>query len=267
MPLRFFRRVRIAPGLSLNLSKSGASVSVGPKGAKVTVGPKGVRKTVGLPGTGVYYTTTSRLHGVASDTAEQAPTPVAPTRTGARGFWGRRSRKGKATIVVAALLAIGALNPTAAATPTPTTSRGGAAPGRTSAPSQAVVRTQTPAARTTAPSLAAAITPAETTVAAPKPTPKPTAKPTPRPTPRPTAKPKPKPIGVFGNPWGYDFRSGTRISSPPGDFCSYFNCIASFWTSTNGYVVQCVDGTFSHSGGRSGVCSYHGGYRRTLFRH
>jgi hypothetical protein len=65
MPLRFFRRVRIAHGVSVNLSKSGASVSVGPKGAKVTVGPKGVRKTVGLPATGVYYTTTSRLHDPA----------------------------------------------------------------------------------------------------------------------------------------------------------------------------------------------------------
>jgi len=48
--------MKIAPGLSLNLSKSGASLSFGPRGAKVTVGPKGVRKTVGLPGTGLYYT-------------------------------------------------------------------------------------------------------------------------------------------------------------------------------------------------------------------
>ena len=46
-----------------------------------------------------------------------------------------------------------------------------------------------------------------------------------------------------------------------------FDCIPSFWDSTNGYVVQCVDGTFSHSGGRQGVCSYHHGYRRTLFDH
>jgi hypothetical protein len=53
MPLRFFRRIRIAPGVSVNLSKSGASFSVGPRGAKVTVGPKGIRRTVGIPGTGV----------------------------------------------------------------------------------------------------------------------------------------------------------------------------------------------------------------------
>ena len=56
MSLRFFRRIRIAPGISLNLSKSGGSLSLGPRGSKVTVGPRGVRKTVGLPGTGLWYT-------------------------------------------------------------------------------------------------------------------------------------------------------------------------------------------------------------------
>ena len=43
MPLRFFRRIRIAPGVSVNLSKSGASVSVGPRGAKVN------RRSAGRP--------------------------------------------------------------------------------------------------------------------------------------------------------------------------------------------------------------------------
>ena len=59
MGLRLFRRIRIAPGISLNLSKSGFSTSFGVRGAHVTVGPRGVRRTVGLPGTGVYYTSTS----------------------------------------------------------------------------------------------------------------------------------------------------------------------------------------------------------------
>jgi len=57
MSFRFWRRVRILPGLTLNLSKSGASLSVGPPGAKLTFGPKGTRATVGIPGTGMYYTT------------------------------------------------------------------------------------------------------------------------------------------------------------------------------------------------------------------
>ncbi|MBS3995701.1 MAG: DUF4236 domain-containing protein [Alkaliphilus sp.] len=57
MGLRFFKRISIVPGISLNLSKSGPSLSFGPKGLKYTVGGKGTRTTFGLPGTGLYYTT------------------------------------------------------------------------------------------------------------------------------------------------------------------------------------------------------------------
>jgi tetratricopeptide (TPR) repeat protein len=56
MPFRFFQRIRIAPGLTLNLSKGGVSVSAGPRGAKFTVGTSGTRATVGLPGSGLHYT-------------------------------------------------------------------------------------------------------------------------------------------------------------------------------------------------------------------
>ncbi len=56
MAFRFWRRIRIAPGITLNLSKSGASVSIGPRGAKVTIGPRGSRATVGIPGSGLFYT-------------------------------------------------------------------------------------------------------------------------------------------------------------------------------------------------------------------
>jgi hypothetical protein len=66
------------------------------------------------------------------------------------------------------------------------------------------------------------------------------------------------------NPWGYNFDAGSLISNPPSNFCDYFNCIATFWSGV-GYVVQCVDGTFSLSGGRSGVCSGHGGFSRNLY--
>lgn len=55
MGFRFFRRIRIAPGVSLNLGKRGASVSVGPRGAKMTFGSRGVRSSVGIPGTGIRY--------------------------------------------------------------------------------------------------------------------------------------------------------------------------------------------------------------------
>ena len=56
MPFRFYRRKKILPGITLNLSRSGPSISFGVRGARVTVGPKGNRATVGLPGTGLFYT-------------------------------------------------------------------------------------------------------------------------------------------------------------------------------------------------------------------
>jgi Protein of unknown function (DUF4236) len=56
MPLRFQRRIKISPGISLNLNKKSVSASFGRRGAHLTAGPKGRRTTVGLPGTGVYYT-------------------------------------------------------------------------------------------------------------------------------------------------------------------------------------------------------------------
>ena len=101
----------------------------------------------------------------------------------------------------------------------------------------------------------------------PQPSPKP-APPPPPPPPPPSPKPAPPPANTCGapaNPWGYNFCSGSLIYSPPSNFCSYFNCIPSFWKSTNGYVDECQDGTYSHSGGRSGACSYHGGELRPLY--
>jgi tetratricopeptide (TPR) repeat protein len=56
MGFRFFKRVKVLPGVTLNLSKSGVSVSVGPQGAKVTVGSGGANLTLGIPGTGLYWT-------------------------------------------------------------------------------------------------------------------------------------------------------------------------------------------------------------------
>ena len=60
MGLRFYRRVRLFPGVTVNLSKTGASMSFGVRGAHYTVGPRGRRVTVGLPGTGLYYTQIDR---------------------------------------------------------------------------------------------------------------------------------------------------------------------------------------------------------------
>lgn len=104
------------------------------------------------------------------------------------------------------------------------------------------------------------------------PTPRPTPKPTPRPTQPPAPKPTPTPScqAVNGNPWCYNFTLGSFIYNPPSTFCSYFNCISSFWEPDDpgdGYVIQCQDGTYSQSGNERGACSYHGGELRPLYAH
>lgn len=124
-------------------------------------------------------------------------------------------------------------------------------------------------------------TPEPTPVPTPQPTPEPTPERTPEPTPPPTPAPTqrrvvtPKPAtpapaqsqnlcGAPQNPWGYNFCSGSYISTPPGSFCSYFSCIGNF-PNGRGYVIQCQDSMFSKSGGIQGSCSHHGGNRRALF--
>ena len=57
MSFRFWRRIKITPGVTLNLSRSGGSLSFGPRGAKFTVGSRRKRATMGIPGTGLFYTT------------------------------------------------------------------------------------------------------------------------------------------------------------------------------------------------------------------
>lgn len=55
MSLRFRRRIRIAPGISLNVSKGGLGISAGPRGAKIGIGPRGMNQSLGIPGTGLHY--------------------------------------------------------------------------------------------------------------------------------------------------------------------------------------------------------------------
>lgn len=52
---RFQRRITLAPGIRLNLSKRGLGLSVGPRGASLSVGPSGVHGHAGIPGTGLGY--------------------------------------------------------------------------------------------------------------------------------------------------------------------------------------------------------------------
>ena len=72
MGFRFWRRMKILPGVTLNISKSGASLSFGVRGAKYTVGPKGTRTTFGIPGTGLFYTKTHAKKKQSAKTEEDA---------------------------------------------------------------------------------------------------------------------------------------------------------------------------------------------------
>lgn len=53
--IRFWKRIKIFPGVYLNIGKKGISFSFGPRGVKYTVGTKGKRFSAGIPGTGIYY--------------------------------------------------------------------------------------------------------------------------------------------------------------------------------------------------------------------
>ncbi len=60
--VRYFRRVHVAPGLTVNLAKTGPSLSMGVRGAHLTVGRTGIRRTVGIPGSGAFYTSHTGWH-------------------------------------------------------------------------------------------------------------------------------------------------------------------------------------------------------------
>jgi len=71
MGFRFRQRIKIAPGLHLNIGKKDTSFSVGRSGATVNVGGKrGPRATVGIPGTGLSYT--ANLSGRSPETETQS---------------------------------------------------------------------------------------------------------------------------------------------------------------------------------------------------
>ena len=79
MSFRFRKRIRLFPGLWINLSKKGGSLSVGGHDLTANISKKGVRETVGLPGTGISYQTkriwSSQRHGLAKG-RRQSVSPI-----------------------------------------------------------------------------------------------------------------------------------------------------------------------------------------------
>ena len=54
MAFRFRRRIKVAPGVHLNIGKNGVSTSIGTRGASITMGSKGTYMNTSIPGTGIY---------------------------------------------------------------------------------------------------------------------------------------------------------------------------------------------------------------------
>ncbi|MFN7251094.1 MAG: DUF4236 domain-containing protein [Anaerobacillus sp.] len=79
MSFRFQKRVKVAPGLRLNISKRGISTSVRRRGASVTLGRSGLYSNVGLPGSGLSYRTKlDKATGRASYTSSQKNSQAVP---------------------------------------------------------------------------------------------------------------------------------------------------------------------------------------------
>lgn len=80
MALRFSKRIKIAPGIRVNLSKSGVSTTLGPRGASINVGKKGVHSNLGIPGTGL--STRTKIAGGTSQAKAPRAVDSAPDKQG-----------------------------------------------------------------------------------------------------------------------------------------------------------------------------------------
>ena len=69
MAWNFRKRVKVAPGVYVNIGKHGTSTSIGPRGAKVTFGKNGTYFSTGIPGTGLYNR--QKIGGKQSDNLER----------------------------------------------------------------------------------------------------------------------------------------------------------------------------------------------------
>jgi hypothetical protein len=86
MPFRFRRSMKIAPGVRLNITKTGVSARLGPRGAGLTVGTSGTTVSSGIPGTGLH--TSQKLTKKASSARATESVPDAHSKAKGLGFFG-----------------------------------------------------------------------------------------------------------------------------------------------------------------------------------
>ena len=70
MAWRFQKRIKLAPGIRLNISKRSMSLTGGIKGASVNIGKDGKHLNLGAPGTG--FSTRTRLDAPKNKSAGQS---------------------------------------------------------------------------------------------------------------------------------------------------------------------------------------------------
>lgn len=86
MALRFRRTLKIAPGVRLNLTKTGVSARVGPRGAGVTAGTSGTTVSAGIPGSGLHVSQKVRKNTPQS--TEKKSDAMSEPKTTGLGFFG-----------------------------------------------------------------------------------------------------------------------------------------------------------------------------------
>ena len=81
MPWQFRKRVRLGPGVRLNVAKKSISLSVGGSYARTSLSTTGhVTQTYSLPGTGLYHRERASLVG-ESEPIPDRPGPVSPAES------------------------------------------------------------------------------------------------------------------------------------------------------------------------------------------
>lgn len=81
MGIGFRKRIKVAPGVTFNLSKKGVSTTLGTKGASVNIGKNGVYANAGIPGTGIYSRNkivSKHMNNIKAEKAEKKNVPRIP---------------------------------------------------------------------------------------------------------------------------------------------------------------------------------------------
>lgn len=107
MAFRFQKRIKLFPGVRLNVSKTGFSWTVGTRGASVTAKGGKLTGNVGLPGTGLSYR--ARLdqpEGQARRSEKETSVQESPSPSPSRGPASEQTGVSKIVLILV-VLAIG----------------------------------------------------------------------------------------------------------------------------------------------------------------